>query len=112
MPVRGWRQRSFSLPPTWWTLRGWAAPADVSGTVHLSRRNRRHLMHATVSQRRTLLWLVGALLLPVPWLALRLSGRDPGAGAVTLLAGLAILGAAFLLSWAAEVSQLDISQAL
>jgi cation:H+ antiporter len=35
-----------------------------------------------------------------------------GTGGDTLLFGIAILGAAFLLSWGAEVAQLDISQAL
>jgi cation:H+ antiporter len=53
-----------------------------------------------------------ALLMPVPWLALRLVDAHPADLTVTILTGIAILGAAFLLSWAAEVAQLDISQAL
>lgn len=76
-------------------------------------------MHTTVTPapgparpRTPLLFLAVALLAPLPWLATRLLGGHPGDLAVTLLTGLAILGAAFLLSWAAEVAQLDISQAL
>jgi cation:H+ antiporter len=58
------------------------------------------------------------LLATLPWVVLRLTayaGHDAPhqhALAVSLLAGVAILGAAFLLSWAGEVAQLDISQAL
>jgi cation:H+ antiporter len=39
-------------------------------------------------------------------------GAHPGDVTTTVLTGVAILGAAFLLSWAAEVAQLDISQGL
>jgi cation:H+ antiporter len=56
--------------------------------------------------------LVGALLLPVPWLALSLSGFHGDPLLVSLLAGVAIFGAAFLLSWAAELLQIEVSQAL
>ncbi len=74
-------------------------------------------MHTTTTPaparpRQPLLFLGTALLLPLPWLALRLGGAHPDALLVTLLTGIAILGSAFLLSWAAEVAQLDISQAL
>jgi cation:H+ antiporter len=58
-----------------------------------------------------LLPLLGALLLPVPWLALSLSGFHGDPLLVSLLTGLAILGAAFLLSWAAELLQIEVSQA-
>ena len=60
----------------------------------------------------TWLFLFAALLLPVPWLGLRLAGAHPDDATTTVLTGLAILGAAFLLAWAAEVAQLDISQGL
>ncbi len=76
-------------------------------------------MHTTVTPAtapprplKPLLFLAAALLLPLPWLALRLVGTHPDDLTVTLLTGIAILGSAFLLSWAAEVAQLDISQAL
>src|SRR5215212_4673963 len=58
------------------------------------------------------LLLLGALALPAPWLVVRLLGAHPGDVPTTVLTGIAILGAAFLLSWAAEVAQLDISQGL
>ena len=53
-----------------------------------------------------------AVLMTLPGLALRLAPADvsPMLGAV--LAGLAILGASFLLTWACEVAQLDIPQAV
>jgi cation:H+ antiporter len=53
----------------------------------------------------------GAFLLPAPWLIARLLGLHPEPLVVAALSGLAILGAAFLLSWAAEVLQKDLSQA-
>jgi cation:H+ antiporter len=59
-------------------------------------------------------WLaiLAAFAATLPGVALRLGGLtapDPGAA---LVYGVAIVGAAFLLSWAAEVSQLDVSQGL
>jgi cation:H+ antiporter len=59
-----------------------------------------------------LLPLVCAILLPVPWLVLRTQGFQGPPLLVSLLTGLAILGAAFVLSWAAELLQMDVSQAL
>ncbi|HZB03071.1 MAG TPA: sodium:calcium antiporter [Actinomycetota bacterium] len=53
-----------------------------------------------------------ALLSPLPGLAARMSIIHAPLLVETLFFGLAILGAAFLLSWAAEVAQLDISQTL
>lgn len=47
-----------------------------------------------------------------PWLVLRLAGGHDNPLVVALLSGVAILGAAFLLSWASEVAQLEISAAL
>jgi cation:H+ antiporter len=60
----------------------------------------------------SLLPLVGALLLPLPWVALALQGFHGSPLLVAALSGAAILGAAFLLSWAAELIQMDVSQAL
>ncbi len=59
-----------------------------------------------------LLWMVSAIGITVPWLALRALGWHGPPSVVALLSGLAIVGAAFLISWAAEVAQLDISQSL
>jgi cation:H+ antiporter len=53
-----------------------------------------------------------ALLGPVPGVALRLELIHVPLVWETTLFGVAILGAAFLLAWAAEVAQLDISQTL
>jgi len=48
----------------------------------------------------------------VPWVACRLLGVALPNGIVALLAGLGILGAAFLLSWAVEVAELDVPPAV
>lgn len=56
--------------------------------------------------------LVGAVGLTVPGLFVRLTGAHPAAGLAAFLFGLAVVGAAFLLSWGAEVAQRDIPQAL
>ena len=53
----------------------------------------------------------GAIALALPWLVLRFSGYHGPPLVVTVLSGMAILGAAFVLSWAAEVIQLDVTQA-
>jgi cation:H+ antiporter len=53
-----------------------------------------------------------AVAIAVPALALRLGGGIVSDPLAALLFGLAIVGAAFLLSWAAEVAQLDISAGL
>jgi cation:H+ antiporter len=56
--------------------------------------------------------LVGAVGLTVPGLAVRLTGAAPPSWLAPILFGGAILGAAFLLAWAAELLQLDVSQGL
>ena len=57
-------------------------------------------------------WVVVALLAAVPGVGLRLSGAHISPAVASLLFGLAIIGASFLLSWGAEVAQHDIPQAL
>ena len=67
------------------------------------------------SVRREWTFIFGAAAMCVPALVARFAGGEDHLISTqidTLLFGLAILGAAFLLSWAAEVAQLDISQAL
>jgi cation:H+ antiporter len=54
--------------------------------------------------------LAAAICLPAAFLRFQLFSINTGVD--TILFGVAILGAAFLLSWGAEVAQLDISQAL
>src|SRR5215510_1409506 len=53
-----------------------------------------------------------AFLATVPALVVRLSGSHPPDYVAPVVFGLAILGSAFLLAWAAEVLQLDVSQGL
>jgi len=62
---------------------------------------------------RDLLWLLGALVVPLPWvLAVFRDGAGLSHEVATPLAGVAIVGAAFLLSWAVELAERDIPQSL
>ncbi|MDP2726808.1 MAG: sodium:calcium antiporter [Dehalococcoidia bacterium] len=58
------------------------------------------------------LWIGGATAITLPALYLRVTGMQVSPTLDSALFGLAILGAAFLLTWAAEVAQLDIPQSL
>ncbi|MGB7948555.1 MAG: sodium:calcium antiporter [Candidatus Binatia bacterium] len=58
------------------------------------------------------LWIGSSTLLCFQWIAFHLSGTHPSPELQALSAGLAIFGAAFMLSWAAELAQLEIPQAL
>lgn len=53
-----------------------------------------------------------AVLVTIPALVLRVSGTHPGPGTEAIIYGGAILGAAFLLTWASEVAELDVAQGL
>ncbi len=53
-----------------------------------------------------------SLLVALQWICLRLAGVELSPAVTAAAAGFSILGAAFLLSWSAEVAQLDIPQAL
>ena len=69
--------------------------------------------HAAPQGRgRNLALIAAAFLFTAPWVALNALGAHPEPLQMAALSGLAILGAAFLLSWAAEVFQMDVSQAL
>lgn len=57
-------------------------------------------------------WVASSLILCLQWVVLHLSGTHPAPELQALSAGLAIFGASFMLSWAAELAQLDIPQAL
>ena len=59
-----------------------------------------------------LLWMGGALALPVTWFVVHFGGLAAAPLPVVLFSGAGIFGAAFLLTWASEVAQLDISRAL
>jgi cation:H+ antiporter len=58
------------------------------------------------------LWIGSSFLLCLQWIVIHLSGIHPSPEWQSLSSGLAIFGAAFILSWAAELAQLDIPQAL
>jgi cation:H+ antiporter len=57
-------------------------------------------------------WLMSAIALTVPSLVFRLAGLHASPPVEAAVFGAAVLGASFLLSWAAEVAQLEMSQAL
>ena len=61
---------------------------------------------------RSLTSLLTAVALTIPAIVLRFSDASLANAVEALLFGLAIVGAAFILSWAAEVAQLDISAGL
>jgi cation:H+ antiporter len=66
---------------------------------------------------KLLLWLLVALLLPLPWMALSLMGQEhhlleTNPRLVSIITGVAIVGAAFVLSWGAELSERDIPRSL
>jgi cation:H+ antiporter len=58
------------------------------------------------------LWIGSTILLCLQWLVIRFSGVHLLPHWEALSAGLAIFGAAFMLSWAAELAQLEMSQSL
>ncbi|HEY7106306.1 MAG TPA: sodium:proton exchanger [Acidimicrobiia bacterium] len=60
----------------------------------------------------TIVAIVGAFLCTAPGLVVRFSGVTPNEYLAPFMFGFAILGSAFLLAWAAEVMQLDVSQGL
>jgi cation:H+ antiporter len=51
-----------------------------------------------------------ALFLTLPWLGISLLGAAPGMVSSVALSGVSILGAAFLLAWAAETAEKDVSR--
>lgn len=61
---------------------------------------------------RDWVWLAASAALPLPWLLYWASGQHPAPELTALLSGVAILGAAFLLSWATELAERDIPQSL
>ncbi len=64
------------------------------------------------SPRRQALAIGGAALLTVPAVLLRLGGSQPGELTGAAVFGIAVVGAAFLLAWAAEALQMDVSRGL
>ena len=66
----------------------------------------------SAASTRQLVMLAGAAALPVTWLVLHATHAVEDPVPVAVFSGVAIFGASFLLSWASEVAQLDIPQAL
>lgn len=66
----------------------------------------------TMARMRKWLGVLIATLVTLPGLALRLGLYHTSPAFEALIYGVAIVGAAFMLSWAAEVFQLDVSQGL
>lgn len=65
------------------------------------------------ARRRDVAWFALALVLPLPWVvANNLEGLGLLPEVSAVLAGLAILGAAFVLSWASELAERDVPQSL
>ncbi|HEY6200323.1 MAG TPA: sodium:calcium antiporter [Candidatus Binatia bacterium] len=58
------------------------------------------------------IWLVSAVVLCLQWAAVHFFFPDLPPWWIATLSGIGVFGAAFLLSWASEVAQLDIPQAL
>lgn len=58
------------------------------------------------------LWIGSSALLCLQWIIVHFSGGHPPPHWMALSSGVAIFGAAFMLSWAAELAQKDIPQAL
>jgi Ca2+/Na+ antiporter len=61
--------------------------------------------------RHPLAAVAGATLVTAPWVVTWASGGRPGALTAVSLGGLAILGASFLLAWAAETAEKDVPRA-
>ena len=59
-----------------------------------------------------ILFIIGAIVMTLPGVFLRVTGTHLDPLTASLLYGLAVVGAAFLLSWAAEVAQHDIPRSL
>ncbi len=70
------------------------------------------MVTARIDPRRQILFMTLALAATLPGVFIRLTGADPDPIVGAAAFGLAIVGAAFILSWAAEVVQLDIAAGL
>jgi cation:H+ antiporter len=65
----------------------------------------------------SILWLLISALVPLPWMILAWTGvghhlSQENPGLVSFLSGVAIIGAAFLLSWGTELAERDIPRSL
>ncbi len=58
--------------------------------------------------KKSILGIVGAFVLTLPWIIVKISGTGVSPAIEALFSGLAIVGGAFVLSWAAEVAEVDV----
>ncbi|MCI0437806.1 MAG: sodium:proton exchanger, partial [Chloroflexi bacterium] len=65
--------------------------------------------HRATRSNRSLTWIIVFIAFGIPAIILRTSGMHVEPLLASLLFGIGIVGGAFLLSWAAEVAQLDVS---
>jgi cation:H+ antiporter len=84
----------------------WRGGCRRDGTRGPPRRRSRH------DRMKNWLLLAWMLVLPLQWMIVRMAGVPLSEPNIALLAGVAIFGSAFLLSWAAELAQLEVSQTL
>ncbi len=68
--------------------------------------------YVTLNPSRQILYIALAAAVTIPGVVLRITGAHPEPVLGAFLFGMAIVGAAFILSWAAEVIQLDIAAGL
>ncbi len=66
-------------------------------------------MAAEVADRRIWMWLLAFGLAGVPAFVFRFSGADLEPVAAAVIFGIGIVGGAFIISWAAEAAQVDVS---
>ncbi|MCC7369687.1 MAG: sodium:calcium antiporter [Chloroflexi bacterium] len=74
-----------------------------------------HAAELSSSERpvgRDYVFMAAAVAVTLPWIVLRFQNYHGNPAIIAALAGLAIVGAAFMLSWAAEAFEKDVSQAL
>ena len=69
-------------------------------------------MAAETSSRSSWMWILAFAVFGIPAFILRFSGMQPDPPVAAAIFGISIVGGAFLISWAAEVAQLDISASL
>ena len=70
-------------------------------------------MTTRAESAREIAWLAAAFAAPLPWLVFHFfADAEPAARLTAVFTGLAILGSAFLLSWAVELGERDIPQSL
>ncbi|MEF8887914.1 MAG: sodium:calcium antiporter [Haloarculaceae archaeon] len=68
-------------------------------------------MLPVVNVRHPLAFVAGAVLLSVPWVVVAATGMGLGTVATVTVSGVAVLGASFLLAWAAETAEKDVPRA-